>query len=51
MLESGEISLDNELHKHCISWFIIQVANEGIKLFISSWNQHTIPGAIKYFIH
>ena len=39
MLENNEISLDNEMHKYCISWFIINVANIGMSIFLSSWNQ------------
>ncbi len=48
MLEKGEFSLDDPLHCHCVSWFSINVANVGLSLFISSWNDHPIPGAILF---
>ena len=44
MLEQGKIVIDNPLHLFCVSWFVIQVASVGIKLFIKAWNHHTIPG-------
>ncbi len=44
MDENGEISLDSKVDKYCISWFTINVANAGVSLFLSAWNEHTIPG-------
>ncbi len=46
MLEKGEISLDDPNSQFCISWFVMQVANVGVTLFVSSWNAHPIPGVL-----
>lgn len=43
MVENGEISLDNEVHKFCVSQVAIGVANAGLKLFVQSWNNHPLP--------
>ena len=43
MMENDEISTD-PISCYCTSFVVIQVANVGISLFISSWNNHTIPG-------
>ena len=43
MMENGDFLLDDELDKHCVSWFGIQVASVGIEIFVSSWNEHSIP--------
>ena len=40
----GAIDMGNEMCKFSVSWFCIEVASVGIKLFISSWNNHPIPG-------
>ena len=42
--------MDDPTTQFCTSWFVIQVANVGVALFISSWNQHPIPGMIFFFI-
>lgn len=44
MEENDEIDMDNDHVKFCVSWFCIQVANVGTKSFVSSWNEHRIPG-------
>jgi hypothetical protein len=44
MIDNDDLSLDDQIQKYSISWFIIHVANVGVTLFISAWNQHTIPG-------
>ena len=44
MLDSGDFSLDREMHKFCVSWFTVQVASSGIELFVAAWNNHPIPG-------
>jgi len=44
MLEKGEISTDDPVCRYCISWFIIQVANSGVSIFLSAWNEHPIAG-------
>ena len=43
MMENDEISTD-PISCYCTSFVVIQVANVGISLFISSWNNHPIPG-------
>ena len=45
MLDNGYISLDNSCIQFCTS-FVMQVANAGVTLFISSWNNHKIPGPV-----
>ncbi len=32
--ESGDIDMDNCVHKFCVSWFTMQVANAGMQLYI-----------------
>ena len=44
MSESGEIDIDNSLHKFCTSWFVMQVANFGMQQFVAAWNSHPLPG-------
>ena len=44
MLENGEFDLDDEMQAFCVSWFAIRVAAVGVQLFVSSWNEHPIPG-------
>ena len=44
MVENGDINMDDSMHKFCVSWFTIQVANVGVVLLIRAWNNHTIPG-------
>lgn len=45
MMENQEFSLDSDLHKFCVSWITIKTAAAGVELFVSSWNEHPIPGA------
>ncbi len=47
MMDAGCFDLDNTLHIFCVSCVTQRVAGVGVKLFISSWNNHPIPG--KYF--
>ncbi|XP_019859201.1 PREDICTED: uncharacterized protein LOC109587405 isoform X2 [Amphimedon queenslandica] len=42
--ESGEINMEDEHVKFCVSWFSIRVANVGTAMAVSSWNHHRIPG-------
>ena len=46
MEQNNEIDMDNDHVKFCISWFCIRVANVhvGTTSFVSSWNEHQIPG-------
>ena len=44
MMENEDFSLDNDVHKYCVSWFAINVAAAGVQVFVSSWNEHPIPG-------
>lgn len=44
MLNSGDFSLDREMHKICVSWLTVQVASCGIELFVAGCNNHPIPG-------
>lgn len=46
MMESGEFDLENEMHAFCVSWFAIKLAAVGVQLFVSSWNEHPIPGRV-----
>jgi len=51
MCESEIINLENPMHRFCVSWFALNVARVGTALFISSWNEHRIPGiALHVFI-
>lgn len=51
LCETEKINLDDDLEKHCVSWFIINVANSGIALFLAAWNEHPIPGLTKNRFH
>ena len=44
MTNAGEISMDDSTTQFCTSWFTIKVADVGVNIFLSSWNQHPIPG-------
>ena len=44
LVENDQINTDDNVHKYCISWFIIQVASIGTSIFVRSWNEHPIPG-------
>ncbi len=46
MCENGELNIDDPSDRFCVSWFTLRVANVGIKLFVSSWNEHRIPGTL-----
>ena len=46
MENCGKISMANSLHKHCVSWFAIEVLTSGVETFIRSWNNHPIPGNV-----
>lgn len=43
MLDQGDISTDDQQCRFCISWFTLRVANIGLNLLVSSWNEHPIP--------
>lgn len=49
MLQRGDLSLDDDACKYCISWLTINVATVGVSLFVTSWNEHPIPG--KYIMY
>ena len=49
MSEDGDIQLNNTLHMFAVSWFTMQVANCGMKLFVNARNQHPLLGM--WFIH
>ena len=51
MSESSELNMDDEIHKYCSSWFSINISNVGLKLFVNSWNAHSLPGIILLFSH
>ena len=36
MMEQGQISLDDELCKYCVSWYTLCVANVGVGLFLAA---------------
>ena len=44
MEESGELNMDLQSHKFCVSWFAIRVCSVGTKLAVDSWNEHPVPG-------
>lgn len=45
MQGSNAINMEDHLHKYCVSSFTIQVVTMGMNNFISSWNEHPIPGS------
>ena len=44
MLEAGEISHENAMVRYCVSWFLIQLCNVEVAIFVSLWNARLIPG-------
>lgn len=44
MENNGEIDMDNEVVKFCVSWIAIRVIQDATETFIASWNNHRIPG-------
>ena len=51
MVDSGDINMDDLMHKFCVSWFSICVVNVGITHLIKAWNNHTIPGQPDHHNH
>lgn len=43
MMEEGQLIMDDPTDLYCMLWFSIQVANVGVSLFMTSWNQRPIP--------
>ena len=46
MVKREEIFMDSATTRFCVSWFTVQVANEAITMFITSWNLHPVPGML-----
>ena len=45
MMESnGEIDMEDEITKYCVSYVTIAVISNAINDFVSAWNYHRIPG-------
>ena len=51
MVDSGDINMDDLMHKFCVSWFSICVVNVGVTHLIKAWNNHTIPGQPDHHNH
>ena len=47
MEESGIISMDDPLHKFCVSHCTTRVASAGAETAIAAWNDHPIPSELK----
>ena len=43
MQDAGDINMDDEVDKFCISWFTIRVAIVGTSAVVKAWNVHRIP--------
>ena len=39
----------NTLHRFCVSWLAVRVANVGASLAVEAWNEHSIPGELVYY--
>ena len=39
------ISINNEMHKFCVSWVTIKVIATAITTFVHAWNSHRPPGS------
>ena len=44
MEANGEINMNDDVQKFCVSWTTITVLQPGIHNFILAWNSHRIPG-------
>ena len=44
MEEEGQIDMNNEVHKYCVSWLSIRVCSVGARLTVDAWNDHPVPG-------
>ena len=42
--DDAELDMSDSMTKFCVSWFCTEVLTVGIRRFISSWNNHPIPG-------
>ena len=51
MTEDGDIAIDDPMYRFCVSWYIIRVANLGIGLLVSSWNEHRIPRKYLFYLY
>ena len=47
MCETGDVNIDNDLHKACISWISVQTVTVGAMMFVRAWNNHSIPGIFR----
>ena len=43
MDDQGEINMDNDTEKFCVSYVLRNVCSVGLKRMISAWNNHSIP--------
>ena len=43
-MEEGQIDMNNEVHKYCVSWLSIRVCSVGARLTVNAWNDHPVPG-------
>ena len=51
MTEDGDIAIDDPMYRFCVSWYTIRVANVGIGLLVSSWNEHRIPCKFLFYLY
>ena len=48
MDEQGQIDMESETHKFCVSWLAIRVCSVGAAMAVEAWNDHPLPGKFCY---
>ena len=43
MVHTDIVDISDDLTKFCVSWVLCRVSEYCLKMFVNSWNLHTIP--------
>ena len=43
MVHTDIVDISDDSTKFCVSWVLCRVSEYGLKMFVNSWNHHTIP--------
>ncbi|XP_013421241.1 uncharacterized protein LOC106181414 [Lingula anatina] len=44
LVETEKISLDNNVHRYCMSTLLVSLCSIGVQRVVDAWNEHRIPG-------
>ena len=43
MVHTNVVDISDDSTKFCVSWVLCRVSEYGLRIFVNSWNYHTIP--------